>query len=151
MGLEITAICNSIAGLSITGVTLKDLDEIPEGVDPADCPILYPEPDGLLSNIGVEPVSLSTGTSRQANVTYNLRYTFLHSAVGEGAGLFDVFPDMIAKVVLILNAVLTNDYITGLQDFQVVSIANFGPVTDPSASMTFHGTQFEFSVLELWN
>ena len=148
MGLQLTAICNSIAGLSVTGVTLRDLDEIPEAVDPADCPILFPEPDGFLSNIGVVPVSLSTGESRQADVTYNLRYTFLHSVAGEGAGLFDVFPDMIAKVVLILNEVLTNDTITGLQDFQVVEITNFGPVSDPAASRTFHGTQFVFSILE---
>lgn len=151
MGLQITAIADSIAGLSVTGVTIKDLDEIPEAVDPADCPILFPEPDSFLSDFGMEVLSLAPGSVAAINVTYNLRYTFLHSVVGEGAGLFDVYADFIAKMVLILNEVLTNDVITGLQDFRVASIANFGPVSDPAASRTFHGTQFLFSVLELWN
>jgi hypothetical protein len=151
MGLAIVTIADSIAALSISGVTIKDLDEIPEKVESRDCPILYPEPDGFISGFGMDVQSFGPGSVAAIDVTYNLRYTFLHSSLGTGRGLFDVYSDMVAKVVLILNAVLTNDAITGLQDFRVAEITNFGPVTDPAASMTFHGTQFVFRVMELWN
>lgn len=150
MSLAIVTVADSISKLSVSGVTLKDLDGIPTRVRKRDCPIFYPKPDGFISGFTPERVSMGSGSTAQLNVNYNLNYRFLFTPIGSERGLFALYPTMVAKVVLILEAVLANDIITGLVDFQVIDVGEFGPVEDPMGNF-FHGCDFSLEILEFVN
>ena len=70
MALAFTTITNSIAAIDVLGVTIKDLDEIPEAVIARDCPILYTEPVNFISNFVYTRESQGGGDVALANVTY---------------------------------------------------------------------------------
>lgn len=148
LGLE--TLVTNIAALNISGVTIKDLDAIPEEVTNRDKQILIPKPDGFVTGFNLERASLSTGASGQWDVRYSITYRYLHSLIASGRGLFDLYPSFVAKAVLIINAIMENDGITGVEDFTFRDIQNFGPIMDPLGNV-FHGCDFVFDVLELIN
>ena len=94
MTLQADTIATSIAGLSVSGVTIKDLDGISEQVHARACPLLYPKPDGFMSNLRVERDSFGPASNARKTVRYTLSYVYLHAPIGEGRGLFDVYADM---------------------------------------------------------
>ena len=147
MTISVVTIADSISKLSVTGVTIKDLNEIPESADPADCPMVYPNPEGFLSNFELERMSMSSGASNDWDVRYSLTYRFLHSEIGGGLGLFDVYDDMVDKVMDFVDKMLVSDSVTGSVDLEVEDITQFGPVSDPSGNM-FHGCDIVFRILE---
>lgn len=146
MALAVVTIANSIAALSVSGVTLKDLDEIPQAVLPRDCPMIYPKPDGFLSGLVIEIDSFGS-TSAKKTVRYNLSYMFLYCPVGTGRGLFDVYAGMVAKALAFLDALIANDALTGAIDIQPAGVLQFGPVPDPAGNL-FHGCQVDLAVQE---
>ena len=150
MALAFSTICNSIAAISVTGVTIKDIDEIPESVLVRDCPIMYPEPDGFISEFKYIRDSTGPGSVAKATVTYNMTYAFLYTSIGSGRGLFDVYDDMLTKVGLILDAIIISDGITGVVDLVPGDTLQFGAVPDPAGNM-FIGTRLVFSVTEFVN
>ena len=150
MSLQIVAVADSISKLTVTGVTLKDLNEIPTSVSARDCPILYPRPDGFISGFDPERMSMGSGSGAQLNVTYSLNYRFLFAKIGTERGLFALYPTFIAKIVLIADRMLVSDSITGLVDLQMIDIGEVGPVSDPMGNM-FHGCDISFEVLEFVN
>lgn len=150
MTLAVSTVADSISKLSVTGVTIKDLNEIPTEVLKRDCPTVYPKPDGFLSNFEPESVSMSSGTSVQLNVTYTLTYRFLHSPLGSDRGLFGVYQDMVNKTTAFLDKIIISDTITGLVDLQIADVSEFGPVSDPAGNM-FHGCDISLDVLEFVN
>ena len=143
MALSITTVTNSIAALSVTGVTIKDIDEIPTSVDAYDCPILYPEPVDFVTNLTVTAASFQG----KYDVEYDLTYTFLYAQIGEGGGLFDHYSGFVAKVCLILDRILLSLNITGSVTLEWNGAVNFGPVYDPVMNV-FHGCNIVLHVLE---
>ena len=150
MALSFTTVTNSIAALSVSGVTIKDIDEIPTSVLPRDCPILYPEPDGFLSNIVYTRGTMAPGSVALSEVTYNMTYAFLYAPVGSGRSLLDVYSDMVTKVGLIIDAIISSDEQAGLEDLQFEGAVQFGAVPDPAGAM-FIGTRLTFAVMEFVN
>ena len=150
MALAIATIVNNIAALVVAGVDIKDMDEIPEEVLGRDCPILYPEPSGFISNFEMVRDSTGPGTTALMTVTYDLTYTFLYAPVGSGRGLFDVYDDLVKKVGLIFDAIIANDTLAGAIDFLPEEVLNIGATVDPTENV-FHGCQFVFSVTEFVN
>jgi len=149
MSLAAVTVANSIAGLSVSGVTLKALDEIPEKVDGRDCPIIYPNPDGFLSNLDLEVDSFGSASAKKT-VSYNLNYMYLHSPIGSGRGLFDKYESVVSSLLAFFDAVISNDTITGCVDIQPQDATSFGPVSDPSGNV-FHGCIIVLRVTELVN
>lgn len=149
MALQAVTVATNIAALSVSGVTLKALSAIPENVAPRDCPIIYPRPDGFMSDLEVEVDSFGSSAGKKT-VRYTLTYMYLHSAIGEGRGLFDVYEDMVTKATAFVDAVISNDAIAGCVDITPTGITNFGPVADPAGGM-FHGAQMPFVVTEFIN
>ena len=86
-------IANSIAALSVTGVTIKDLDEIPDSAFSGACPIVYPRPDGFVSNFELERMAVTD----QLTDLYNRR------KIDEIASLFDKYdnPDVGTDIILV--------------------------------------------------
>jgi hypothetical protein len=150
MALAVTTVATSIAALSVSGVTMKDLDAIPEAVLNRDCPIFYPKPENFMTNLRVEILSFGTGSSAKKNVTYQLNYMYLHSELGAGRSLLDVYPDVVAKAALIIDAFLGDDALTGTIDIKPQTALTFGPVQDVAGNW-FHGSNMTFDVLEFWS
>lgn len=149
MALAAVTVATNIAGLTVSGVTLKALNAIPENVAPRDCPIIYPRPDGFMSSLEVEVNSFGSGAAKKT-VRYTLNYVYLHSSIGTERGLFKVYEDMVTKALAFVDAVISNDAITGCVDIQPTGITSFGPVADPAGGM-FHGAQLSFIVTEFVN
>ena len=147
MALSITTVTNSIAALSVTGVTIKDIDEIPTRVDAYDCPILYPEPIDFVTNLTVTPAAFGTGGSGPFDVEYDLTYTFLYNQVGADTELLSHYSGFVAAVCLILDKILVSDNITGCVELTWNGTTSFVAVSDPAGNI-FHGCKLIFHVLE---
>jgi len=152
MALQIVTVADSISKLTVTGATMKDIDEIPETTDMMDVPMIIPKPDGYLSGFRMLRVGLGPGTSAAINVAYTLTYRLLHSEVGEGMdGIFSTYSAMVAIVGVFLDAIIANDTITGAVDLQAASITEFGLVYDSTGKVAFHGCDIGIEILEFVN
>lgn len=134
MSLSSTTIATGIAALSISGVTVKDITGIPEGISDRTLPILFPAPSSWMGGGNGEPstgpATFGTPTTRFwiFNRTYN--YVYLHAPVGSGRGLYDHYSSMSSKADAILEAILTLD-LSGI-DVKNVIISDFGVLEDPA-------------------
>lgn len=149
MALQIATITNSIAALSISGVTIKDKDELREGWTAYDCPLLTPLPNNFISAFSVSPRNMGSGSGRMLDVSYTLTYRYFHAPVGSG-NLTKTWSDMVDKVFAILDAILANDKISGLIDMSLSSVSDFGVVVD-GANNQYHGCDISLRVLEFVN
>src|SRR3990170_2945459 len=140
MTLAISTICDSISVLSVSGLTIKDLNEIPEAVMARDCPVIYPKPDGFITNFEMVRDSFGGGSTAKMTVTYDLTYRLLGAPLGSGRGLFDSYSLMVEKVYAYIDAVQAIDTMTGLEDITPADTTAFGPVSDPAGGM-FHGAK----------
>lgn len=128
--VKFTTAATSIAGLTITGIPIKDLTNILTDVSMA-CPVLMPAP-GFVSNLQpVLPETYGSSGAERLTLKYDLTYRYFHCAVGADMtwGFYD---DVVSNVAAILAVLLTNDKLTGLSDLRVKSISEIpGVVTDP--------------------
>jgi len=145
MGLHLATVADSIAGLSISGVTIKDIDSIPPDVTRLE-PILFPEPLNYVTNFSMTRDSTGTDVDARKTAIYDLNYTFCFSPVGSDRPLA-LYNEMVAKVVLIINEILENSTIAGCVDIECQNIPAFGPVPDPAGNM-YDGCRLAFTVTD---
>lgn len=143
MSLAIRTVADSIAGITISGVDIRDLDEIPGSVLPRDCPMILPAPN-FISSFTPERIDIST---QEQNYRYTLVYRFLAAPVGSGRGIHEMYDTMVTKLALFFDGLVTNHSVTGAVDIQAVNITSFGVVEDPSGA-SFHGCDIQIEVLE---
>lgn len=141
---------NSIAAMSVSGVTIKDVDEIVDSVTDRACPIIQPIPNGFVTDFSVERDSQGPGSTALQTVMYTLNYRLMFAPVGTGRGLLGVWADMLVKARLFLDAIIANDDLAGTVDIRPVGALNFGPVSDPAGNQ-FHGCDFALRVQEFVN
>ncbi len=146
MAIALTTITNAIAGLSISGVTVLDVDQIYGDMSRAGLPVLYPEPVDFVSNFRVSRDSQGGGSTALITIEYDLTYTFLHSPIG-AERVLEGYTQMVDKAMEVLDAVLAIDTLTGAVDILPTGIAQIGPVPDPAGNM-YHGCRFIFHVVE---
>lgn len=149
MALSAVTVATNIAGLTVSGVKLYALNALPEGVDPRDCPCIYPKPNGFLSGLEVEVNSFGSASAKKT-VRYTLTYMYLYAPIQSGRGLFDLYEDMVTKALSFIDVVIANDAIAGCVDITPMDISNWGPVADPSGS-AFHGCEIPFAITEFVN
>jgi hypothetical protein len=153
MALAITTICDSISQLEVSGVKIRDLDQIPTAVNERDCPVFYPDPLNFVSGWELERDSQGSNSSPAAKYTvrYTLTYTFLYSPVGADRNMgLTKYGQMVDKLFEILDTILANDYIAGLVDLQPEAVDEFGPVPDPAGN-SFIGCRVRLRVEEFVN
>lgn len=148
MALEFAAVANSIAGLSVAGVTLKDIDEIPETAGGLG-PLIIPAPDWM-TDVDVDIQSFGGGSTALMDFNYTLTYRLLFAPVGAGRGFLGVLPDMIAKIALFYDAVLAVETLVGLEGIMPAGISNFGANPDP-ADVDYFGCDMSVRILEFVN
>ena len=145
MSLAITTITNSIAALSINGLTIKDVDEIPQGLVDRDCPILIPDPDNFVSGFSVTPDTLNKS---KWTAEYTLNYLLLYAIVGSGRTTsMEKFSGMVSKAFAFIDAVAASATLTGAVDWEPGTVDNFGVVTIGENS--FHSCHVSISITEL--
>ena len=142
----ISTVADSIAGLTISGVTIKDIDQIPDSASML-CPLLIPQPANFVTDISVSFETFGSNGGAKINTNYTLNYVFLFCEVGSGLGAFAAFSGLMTKLSAILVAINSNDTITGAVDMKINSIGNIGVITDPAGN-EFWGLEFSLRVLE---
>lgn len=142
----ISTVADSISKLSITGVTIKDIDQIPDSASML-CPLLIPRPNNFVTDISVTFETFGSNGGAKINTAYTLNYVFLFCEVGSGLGAFSAFAGLMTKLSAILVAINSNDAITGAVDMKIGSIGNIGVITDPAGN-EFWGLEFSLRLLE---
>ena len=142
----ISTVADSIAGLSISGVTIKDINQIPDTARMLT-PLLIPQPANFVTNLQVSFETFGSNGGAKINTNYTLNYVFLFCEVGSGVNAFAPFSALVGKLEDILEAINSNDAITGAVDVKVNTIGNIGVITDP-AGVEFWGLEFSLRVLE---
>ena len=141
----ISTVTDSIASLIISGVTIKDIDQIPEAARLLT-PLIIPQPNNFVTDLSVTFETFGSNGSAKMNTNYTLNYVFLFCEVG-GLSAFAAFSGLIEKLSSILVAIDSNDAISGAVDVKINSIGNLGVITDP-AGVEFWGLEFSLRVLE---
>jgi len=140
--ISLTTVTNSIAALSISGVTIKDVDEIAASWG-KQANIMYPKPDNFITNAKFSADSFGSNGAEAARFSCNMTYRFLGTQVGNMGTFTSAYNNVITKMVTILNVILSNDVITGADDFRFISQSNIGPLADPAGNL-FHGVDLTF-------
>jgi hypothetical protein len=148
MTLAITTVFTSIASLTVAGVTIKDLGDIPPSGERIT-PILFPDAEHPLSNYTDERMSYGGGSSALMDVDYDLNYIFLYSKIGGGRTGLDYLEGWMGKVQLIIDAVIGIDTINGAVDIRVSNVGDAITMTDPAGN-NYLGCFFTFHVKEFW-
>jgi hypothetical protein len=143
---RVATIADSISHLTITGITIKDVDEIPDSAEML-CPILFPNPDAFITEPVIEPVSFGSGGTKKVNLSYNLNYVYLHSLVGGTIGGMEAFSGLVTAIASIIAAIATNDEVTGAVDLTLKNIPDIGVVRD-MANNEYNGALISIHILE---
>ena len=147
MTLAITTITNSIASLSISGLTIKDIDEIPQVLVGRDCPLLTPNPDNFVTAFNAVPDTLDKS---KWTVSYTLNYLLLYAAIGSGrTTVMEKFSGMVSKAFAFIDAVAAAVTLAGSVDWSPGTIDSFDVMTIGENS--FHSCRVSIEIVELVN
>jgi hypothetical protein len=143
--------------LAFIGLTVKDTLDMPDVINPTQCPVLFPEVrNGFVSNVVINYLTTGGEGLRMGDLTYELRYTLAYKPVGEGRGLYGIIPGLMDMTKKIIDRAITKDVLdgtTGIIDFYLSSVSGNGLVMDPAASTEygFYGFEYLFKVTEFIN
>lgn len=151
MTLSTANIAAGIAAISISGLTIKDINKIPEQVQPRDCPIVFPHPvqfiqGGAGGEEGLETFGVPTSRFWLFNRTY--RYLMLYSPVGATRGLVDIYAGFAAKIDTFMEAVAELDIVD--VDVRNITVSELGVIEDPVGAK-FYGCTIDIMVREKVN
>ena len=146
INVNFATVADGISNISIAGITVKDIDAIPDSVTML-CPILIPQPNDFISDIQVTRMSYGGAGSELLNMTYSLNYVFLQAQAGSGISAFSTYAGLISNLAAIIKAVLQNDNINGAVDMEMKSAPSIGVITDPAGN-EYWGCLISFSVTE---
>jgi len=150
MSLAITTISNAVAALSVSGLTIKDVDEIPQAVNNRDCPLLVPNPDNYVSGFYVVSDSFGIGSGHKWTAQYTLNYILLYAAVGAGrTTVMEKYSGMVSTAFAFFDALFAANSLSGSVDFEPGMIDGFGMVD--MASVSFHSCNVSLKVKEFIN
>jgi hypothetical protein len=149
MALNTQTIATAIAGISLSGLTILDLNEIPVVVAGRQCPILYPAPDGFIGGMALTRNSFG-GSDAYWSCTKTIRYIYLQAPIGAMRSLsFSNHTEMISNLDALIELVVELDVSTAF-DIVGVGTGAFGAIPDPAGNL-FHGFELSISVREKIN
>jgi hypothetical protein len=147
--LFLSNIADSISNISISGVTVKDKDQI-VGSWLSTPDVLYPNPDGWITNFSIQYDTVLQGAAAPATISYSLNYRFLGVAVGDISIMPVAYSSLVEKLVLITNAIIaTPSPYSGRVEMKIGNIS-IGSRTDPAGN-NFYGADFAVLIQELQN
>jgi hypothetical protein len=147
MAFGYNALADWVAGLSITGVTVRSTSNIPEAVLPQQCPLLAPDPVGFVSDMSVERLTGRIGTARAYSVSYVATWILYAAPVAEGISLFTGYRALLTSLAAVHAAIMANETPTGAYDIRPYGTPSVGPMRDETGA-GFHGARIQFLVNE---
>lgn len=147
MAASIGTVTAWIAGLTFTGIGVRDITAIPEVVHPQQCPLLAPDPAGFVSGVSHARLSLRVNTARSYSLTYTLHYVLFFGTAGEGVSLYSRYAGMAAAWGVVVTTILASETPNGAYDIRPTGTPTFGPVRDDTGTV-FHGCKFDLLVTE---
>lgn len=135
VAVNFSTVTNSIAALSISGVTVKDIDEITSS-RMGQKAIFAPRPENFVTGLSVTAETFGSGATRTATLAYTLNYVYYHCPLPSTLNFAD-YANVITNVAAILVALITNDTLTGAADVGVGGVSDLGAVSDPAGNMFF--------------
>jgi len=152
-GVKLDTVITNIAALSVTLKNTKALKILKDSTIPESAAnlggVMFPKPDGFVTNFEAVPVTYGTNGVERMDVSYTLNYVFCDIPLGANRTIGVNYNALCYDVVKILNAILTNDEIAGGVDLRVSGLPGFGAVSDPSGNM-FFGTEIQLAVQEMY-
>lgn len=154
MVLNLLNVAEAIAALDVTGLEIRDINEIPAEVGLRSPAVLVPLP-AYITDFTMERDSYGGGSTAKMTVGYTLNYRLLYAPIGTDRVLtLAIFMDLTEMIGLILDAVLAIDVLDSdfseVVDIVPLSVINMGIVNDP-ADRAFYGCDFAFRVSEFVN
>jgi hypothetical protein len=150
MAPNTSAISAAIAGMTVSGVTFKDVSGIPKIVRESDCPIFFPDPSDWFSSM--KSAQTLNSPTNQTDVTRTLKYIYLHS-VSTAANLPSThYAGMAAKVDAIYSAL--DSIVGGLFVVTGITVSRFGEIEAPRQGQlrnVFFGCFFNIDIVETVN
>jgi len=151
MALAIVTVASSIASMSITGVTMKALNNISSAVQPRDCPLIQPAPENFISGMTVTRDAYGPDAQARKTARYTLNYRFFYMPIGvDRATYFAKYSDFVTLAAAILDAFIANSSPAGAVDLTPPEAFNFGIVQDPTGTQ-FHGFDVPLGIMEFIN
>ena len=149
MTLRIATVADSISKLSVSGLTICDIDQIKAQADKRGS-WLFPL-GGFLSS-PVHTRDSFGGSSAKMTLSYTFNYRLLYKPVGTGRTMtLEQIAGLVAMVGLIWDAILAIDTITGCEDITIESLDSAdGSVEDPSGNLWW-GYDMGFRITEFVN
>lgn len=151
MAPNTAALATAISNIVVSGVTFKDIDELPRIVKSADCPIFFPDPSEWFQSMQTSPDLAFVGQAGQENVTRTLRYIYLHCASIAANTITTKYSAMAGKVDAIYAALA--DMNNGAAMVTSIGVSRFGEIEAPSMGSqmrnVFFGCFFDINILEL--
>lgn len=130
--INFTTVTNAIEGLTITGVTIKDSDNMTDSVK-LSTPTLSPFPAGFVTDIRLSRLE-ETGQLNLLEYTLNYRYYHCPIEMALG-GLHATYGGFITKLAAILLAFASDATLSGALDNQGVQITGIGAIEDPARNV----------------
>lgn len=146
MTLKIATVWDSISALSVTGLTIKDIDAVSEAWEVRGA-TLYPDIQNPITINVPRRRTFGSGSNAKKDVTYSMNYRLLYSPVGSERGIANIYSAMFVMVANLFDAVMNNDALTGTIDITPRIASTSTTVLDPSGNQ-FYGLDIAFDVLE---
>lgn len=143
--ITLSTVTNAIEGLSISGVTIKDIDEIAAS-HAAEAAMLAPRPERFVTDFSVAPDELS---KQKLTAYYTLNYVYYHTQIGSVLN-FAEYSDMMTNVLAIVSALIQNHVISGATDTETPTVSDIGAVYDPAGNL-FFGCVISLRIRQLVN
>ena len=146
--LNAKGIATGIAGLTVTGVTFKDITSFADASYDRDVPCFMPSPETWLSGSASTLQTFGTAANRFWLVNRTFGYVYLHEKVGATRTLADFMTSLADKMDAIWEALLELD----VSDVDIVNVSWSKPVTvtDPAGGQ-FYGLTCDITVKEKVN
>jgi len=143
--MRVAEVATAIASLTIPGITIYDLDAMPQTISERQVPLFGPSAN--------DPSFLTDWQARRITLqgnwhnSYTLNYTLYHAPVGADRGLFKQYPAMVENARKIVEALQAIPRVDGCKAVELVGLPQFGPVFD-AYGQQFHGASFALRVTE---
>jgi hypothetical protein len=136
MAIRTVTLADSISKLSVSNISIKDLDEIKDELLERDGCVVMPAPD-FISNPKIQRDTFGSGSGAKWTFSYTLTYRLFYKPVQDERELKRIYPTMVARACAFVDAVVANDNLSGAEDIEFGGFGAFGVVEDPSGAMYF--------------
>lgn len=147
VALKLSSIADAISGISISGVTVKDKDQIVGNWESIPF-VLYPQPDGWITGFRIDYATVMQGADAKMDIYYTLNYRFLSTQVGDISTFPVSYSTLVDNIVLIINAIIANPAPYAGNVEMTITDVSIGPRTDPAGNNYF-GADFAVNIKEM--